>query len=59
MKDIEQYFPVYYAVQGGSYLTILFGDNVCLLIERMQPIPRDSNDNGVVTMLVYRNKPSQ
>ena len=27
-------------------------------IERMQPIPRDSNDNGVVTMLVYHNKPT-
>ena len=24
----------------------------------MQPIPRDSNDNGVVTMLVYHNKPT-
>ena len=27
-------------------------------IERMQPIPRDSNDNGVVTMLVYHNNPT-
>ena len=24
----------------------------------MQPIPRDCNDNGIVTMLVYHNKPA-
>lgn len=26
------------------------------LMERMQPIPRDSNDNGVVPMLVHHDR---
>jgi len=25
-------------------------------MERMQPVPRDSKDNGVAAMLVYYNK---
>ena len=28
----------------------------CNLMERMQPVPRDSKDNGVAAMLVYHNK---
>ena len=28
----------------------------CNLMERMQPVPRDSKDNGVAGMLVYHNK---
>jgi len=31
---------------------------LAVLMERMQPIPRDLNENGVVAMLVYHNKRS-
>ena len=37
---------------------VQFDDYTRKGIERMQPIPKDSNDNGGVTMLVYHNKPT-